>query len=319
MTFSAVGWQRILKVAILLLLIGSLTYHVVADDSLRALPTFWQHQEGNWYVLLLVLLLVPINWSVEAIKWQYLIRTFSSISFVQAYRGVLAGVSFALFTPNRMGEYLGRVWILDAKHRLKGIVVTLVNSMAQIIVTVGFGLVALLWWSKERVGLASPVAVVAGVSCFVILIGLYFSLSWMVKRLERWLPRWRQTKWFRTLSIVQYVPRQHLAKVLVLSSLRYLVYTGQYVLLLLTLTDLSFQIVAFAVPLLFFFQMGIPAPAILEIGVRGSLAANLLSPYGASVVSIVVATTSLWVMNLILPAICGGVIIATIKSREKYA
>jgi uncharacterized membrane protein YbhN (UPF0104 family) len=60
-----------------------------------------------------VLLLMFVNWSIEAIKWKISIKKVQQVSFGKALQAVLSGVSFAVSTPNRMGEYLGRVLYMN--------------------------------------------------------------------------------------------------------------------------------------------------------------------------------------------------------------
>jgi hypothetical protein len=57
----------------------------------------------------IVVLLMIVNWGIEARKWQYLIAPIYSISFARAFKAILSGVSFSVTMPNRIGEYLGRV------------------------------------------------------------------------------------------------------------------------------------------------------------------------------------------------------------------
>jgi len=59
--------------------------------------------------LVLGLLLIAVNWGLEAWKWMISVRTFYPVKFLQAFKAVLSGVSFSVTMPNRVGEYLGRI------------------------------------------------------------------------------------------------------------------------------------------------------------------------------------------------------------------
>ena len=52
-----------------------------------------------------------LNWLVEALKWRYMISKIENISIMTAYRAVLTGITVSTFTPNRIGEYGGRVFV----------------------------------------------------------------------------------------------------------------------------------------------------------------------------------------------------------------
>ncbi|MEO9004181.1 MAG: hypothetical protein ABI288_05570, partial [Ginsengibacter sp.] len=57
----------------------------------------------------LVILLAFFNWGFEARKWQVLLKPLQKMSFFRAYKSVLSGLALSLNTPNRMGEYGGRI------------------------------------------------------------------------------------------------------------------------------------------------------------------------------------------------------------------
>ena len=59
-----------------------------------------------------------LNWSIEAIKWRLLIKKMQPITFIEALKGVLSGVAVGTFTPNRIGEFGGRILYLK-EHLLK--------------------------------------------------------------------------------------------------------------------------------------------------------------------------------------------------------
>ena len=63
----------------------------------------------SWMVIFLAL----VNWGLEARKWQLLLLPIQKISFFRAYRSVLSGLALSLNTPNRMGEYGGRIFYVQ--------------------------------------------------------------------------------------------------------------------------------------------------------------------------------------------------------------
>lgn len=325
MPYSQRDWLAIfLKVAILLFLAGSLVYYLYYDQALQEwsviLRDYVQSESVYWGWI--VLMLMPFNWSIEALKWHRLVRAVVPLSFGQSIRAVLAGVSFTLFTPNRMGEYAGRILLLKSRYRLRGVVVTLVNSFAQMLTTVGIGLLSLLFWAGRWQGvgvMADILLVVVGMLGLILGLIAYYRLSFWWTWVGKWRPQWTTKRWYRIIAVLQRYPSQEMTLVLLLSLCRYGVYTLQYALLIYWLTGISLPTALLIVPLLFLFQMGFPVPAALEIGVRGSLAANLLVPLGASASAAVVASTTLWAVNLLLPALLGGVIIASLKTKHYVA
>ena len=64
---------------------------------------------SNGWKFWLVILLAFLNWGLEARKWQVLLKPIQQINFFRAYKSVLSGLALSLNTPNRMGEYGGRI------------------------------------------------------------------------------------------------------------------------------------------------------------------------------------------------------------------
>jgi hypothetical protein len=87
--------------------------------------------------------------------------------------------------------------------------------------------------------------------------------------------------------------------------LRYLIFSAQFILLLLGLNELSI-IEAFArINLIYLFSTLIPTLALAELGLRESLSLVFLENMGLSDVEIFSAAFLLWVINLMLPAFYG--------------
>src|SRR5687767_3632581 len=143
-----------------------------------------------WNLVLVVLLMI-VNWSIEAIKWKIAVKPVQQVSFLKAFRAVLSGVSFSVSMPNRIGEYLGRVLYMDEGNKLKTISITIVASISQLIITLlmgGLGLV-ILRNEIQNSALITPIwmqVIIYGT--FAVLVGIlifYFRLAWITRLVER--------------------------------------------------------------------------------------------------------------------------------------
>jgi uncharacterized membrane protein YbhN (UPF0104 family) len=94
--------------------------------------------------LFVAVTLVLFNWGIEAKKWQLSVKPVYPVSFKQSFKAILAGVSFSVTTPNRVGEYLGRMLYVPDGSRLKTIAVTLVGSLSQLLITLICGIIGLI-------------------------------------------------------------------------------------------------------------------------------------------------------------------------------
>ncbi|HRB38573.1 MAG TPA: lysylphosphatidylglycerol synthase domain-containing protein, partial [Bacteroidia bacterium] len=101
------------------------------------------HTEGAYSLLISVIVLMVLNWSIEAIKWKVLINRLTKISFVRSLSAVFAGATVSFFTPNRVGDYAGRMLFLPSSVRIASLLSTFAGNISQLIVTLCCGLAAM--------------------------------------------------------------------------------------------------------------------------------------------------------------------------------
>ena len=85
-----------------------------------------------------------LNWFLESLKWRFLISKIEKISIKRSLRAIFSGITVSAFTPNRVGEYAGRVFCLEKADRVQAVLITVIGSMAQLVVTIVFGLIGIL-------------------------------------------------------------------------------------------------------------------------------------------------------------------------------
>src|SRR5687768_15116871 len=56
----------------------------------------------GWLTVIVICALMLLNWGLESLKWQLLLKKISPVSFLGAVRSVLSGVTVSFFTPNRI-------------------------------------------------------------------------------------------------------------------------------------------------------------------------------------------------------------------------
>ena len=95
-----------------------------------------QQIKGHYSILIVIVLMMFLNWFLEALKWQFLIKKIEEISFSRSVRAVFSGITVSAFTPNRVGEYGGRVFCLEKADRIQAVFITIIGSMAQLITTI---------------------------------------------------------------------------------------------------------------------------------------------------------------------------------------
>jgi uncharacterized membrane protein YbhN (UPF0104 family) len=275
----------------------------------------------GWTGILLVLVLMLFNWGFEARKWQLLVQPLEKISFIRAFSATLSGVSISINTPNRIGEYGGRVLYLQNENKLKAIAATIVGSFSQLIVTVIFGLIGLFYYIHNlapRGGsrYLSPDFWGNFVLVLLLIIGVLTILLYF--RLRIILAVFDKVRWLRKLKgyvqiIAQYKPAE-LRYLLLLSAFRYMVFSAQYLILLDALGVEFLWWQAFLLNSVIYLVMAVvPTIAIAELGVRGKVSIFFLGLLSSNEVAILAATGGIWLINLFLPAIAGTVLLLGVK------
>ena len=297
---------------ILLIAVGLVFYYqILAKANIDEILVLFleRRQSSSSWPLIFALLLVPVNWGLETKKWQSLLTTFYQTSFFQTYKAVLAGITVSLITPNRVGEYGGRVVFLPDGYRWHGTVSTLVGSFAQLIALLTFGLIALFGLTLGQFEITNLILaayfMLSGL-LITLLFLLYFNLPIVVKTVRK-LPYWNKwKKYFSPLKAIQKFPSIQLRKALIFACLRYLLYFFQYFLLAsyfgieIGLLD-SFLVIG----TIFLVQTSIPLPPIWSLLVRGQAALYFWGLFEANPIAILASTFALWVINLILPSLFG--------------
>ena len=92
--------------------------------------------------------LMGVNWALESYKWQIALKPVQPIRFLRAFKAILAGTCIASFTPNRVGEYLGRMLFVDPGNKILSIAPTILCSMSQMLVTLAAGTVGIYLFSS---------------------------------------------------------------------------------------------------------------------------------------------------------------------------
>ena len=282
--------------------------------------------------ILLVICMMVINWSLEAVKWKYLIGKVEKVSFFKAFQAVLTGISISSFMPNRTGEFFGRIYILKTASRVEGILITVVGSMSQLLITVLAGSIALLIFIPHHLSATgfSHGYLYYGICMLVIaldsiLVALFFKLSFLTTLKEMILQNGlkRLRKFFRVFAFYH---NREMATVMALSLARYLVFSTQfYLLLVLSHVSIPYFTALVLIALIYFIMTIIPTVALTELGVRGSVALYIFGLYFGQLlpkaeifnVEIFAASTLLWMINLGIPALAGTLFVFRLQFFRK--
>jgi hypothetical protein len=290
-------------------------------DALQQIKTSIYGEQG-WKAVLVIILMLA-NWSCEAMKWKVLIGHIQKISFLTAFKAILSGlsVSVAMNTPNGTGEYFGRILYIKQGNRIRAIALTFVGSISQLIVTmvlgtIGVFLLKYMFYQATNQTIQLSLSMIDGIAygsiaITIVLICMYFKLSWLVRLLEK-IPSIAKFAYF--IKKLEDFRWQELLKVLLISILRYSVFIIQY-LLLLQIFNVGINIVTafWLITIMFLILAVVPTIALAELGVRGKISIFLFGAFSTNTLGIVLTASTIWLINLIVPALAGSLFVLGIK------
>jgi len=304
------------------LLTGFLLFLIYTEIKERLATTLlsdFQHLFLNtqfFLIAALVISLMLVNWFLEAYKWQLLVSKVQNISLSKSFEAITSGIATGMFTPNRIGEFAGRVMHLEDGNRMKGAITSLMGSFAQMVVTISFGALActfFLWtqspFSNVYLNLAIGILLLIGA---LSLIFIFLSENKWVSAFRNWkfLPK-RITQ---LLTLPEKFTPAELGITLLLSVFRFVVFNLQFLLLLWALeVSISILDALMLLPIIFFVQTIIPSVTLAELGVREMVSISILGLYFSNDIAIIAASSLLWIINLVLPAVFGSLFLLKTK------
>ena len=262
--------------------------------------------KNQFFLMSIALLLVPLNIFLESIKWKLQIKPIENISNWKSFLSIFTGISAGMFFPNRMGNFLGRIFMLEKGDRIKASLTTLVGGMAQMIATVSVGLIALLFFTDRHIILICVIFIIT------LLISMYFNIH-LLKYFQFLIPERFKVKTEEYFEVFSLYKKTELLNILILSFARYFLYTFQFVLLIWAFKiPLNYFNSMIPISLTYLLMMIVPFITITEIAVRGSVSIlvfekwmimNEINPsFGVMVFS---ASSLLWIFNIAIPALIG--------------
>ena len=279
---------------------------------------------AQWRVYVVGCLMI-LNWGLEAKKWQLLMRPIQTLTFGRAFRAVFSGQALALGTPNRVGEYVGRVVYMQEGNRLRALSLSAVGSVAQLLVTFFLGLFSLIYvyfLLNLNPSLAHPLSmlwlkVLLAIifSATIVLFLFYYNLAWITSMLEK-IPFVAKYSYF--IQKLETLHNKELNIIIVLSLIRYLVYVLQYLLLyqFFGINIIWWQIICLTSVQLLIMTL-VPSIALAEVGIRGKVSITLFSLLTSNSLGVVATAASIWLINLIIPALAGSLMILGLRIVRK--
>ena len=297
---------------VLVLIFSVVIIYQISNEN--QLTTLWSSfvntlsYDKIWY-LALAILLMPVNWSIEAIKWGGLVDKFEKISFKDSFFAIMSGLTLGILTPGRVGEYGGRVLYVNAENNWKAVITTFVTSISQNLVNLTFGSCCTIAFVYYNFGLNQMLLIGSLLFVFTLTLvsySLYFHLDTLKKFFKKISIPFLSKTLAKHLKVLKLFSKQDLFKVSVWSLVRYTVYSSQYVLLLYFFgIEGPFLMLFLGVSTIFLIQSTLPLPPMFSVFARSEIALIVWGIFSVNEIAILSSSFGLWIINLLVPAFLG--------------
>ena len=277
--------------------------------------------KDHWALIFFVLLMMFINWTLEAMKWSLLINKIEKVSLRFSLKAIFTGITLSAFTPNKIGEYGGRVLYLKKGNKIQGVLITFIGSMAQLLTTILFGSIAIIGLlyifpsvsqSIEFIEFPYYVYLLIIILINSLLLFLFLNTEIFTKMASRisFLDRYK-----KFTVIFSLYKKQELIKVLLFGFARYIVFSVQFFILLKVLgVDIASLYAILLIPIMFLVTSMFPVwTPITDVSFKLLVSMYLFGLFSTNYIGVSCATFSIWIINFMLPALIGLVFLFNTK------
>ena len=291
----------IIKLLIVIAAFYFIYYKLTTDKRVNLNQLFYfVLQKATFLNVLFILFLTFANRFLEILKWQNLVSSIKSISVFEATKQVLGALTAGIFTPNGLGEYAGKALYFKKTETKTIVFLNLICNGIQMILTVVFGLLGLLFlgyfkWSLIIIGVILALYIIS-----------FFSKNVTVKGYSV----------EKLISKINQIPKKIHTKNNVLAIMRYLVFSHQYYFLFLFFdVHLPYLTIMASIAVVYFLASSLPNFQFLDFAVKGSLAVFFFEKLGVSHLVTLFVTTLMWLLNIVLPVIIGSYFVLKFKPK----
>ena len=207
-------------------------------------------------------------------------------------------------------EFLAKIIFFKPHHRPSITVLHFINGMFQMLITVTVGIIALAYKINKNHHSSAFIYSVIGGGIVIILFFCWaiMHVTWIQQKLTF-------IKWFKKMEDTKSITfsKTLILKLGGLSIIRYIVFTMQFYIIYNALSpNLSFLETFMSISAYFMLTSLVPMISFIEPAIRAAIALFVFNN-GDNTVTVILASTFIWIINVIIPSIIGYSIIL----REK--
>ena len=311
------------KISLLIIFLVYL-FSIRKSETIQAYHDFLQENPfGGIQIFYLVfsILLMPLNWYLESRKFSCFFQSKEQYTELHIFKTIISGIVFALITPMKLGEYAGRLVLINRKDWSNALIATFLGNCCQWIALAIFGIVG-LQFMLSSFNFKNPILFMLVNVMLLLVTGLLIYLWYKKKVSISYLLKFIPAKYaniIRQSRLNNYRTNwANVFKACVFAALRYIIYTLQLVLLLRFFgTDIGFAMLFGAVCTIYFFQLILPFLNWLGLIGRTGIAIFVLKSLGVNEMITGISTFGVWIINMILPSILGLYFIFQYRQLKK--
>lgn len=295
------NWRRLFFLSKIVLSVTILGIVMCTVDVNRIGTSF---QSLRIPLFCVALLLVPVNLSVQMLRWHFILKTVHvPLSPKDTLRSVLAGLSLSLITPGRLGE-VGRSLFVPSSNTIQIVGLVILEKAYAFLAVLIASAISLVVLGKIWIGILLVVCV------FVIASNLHIVRS-LLSRLSFLLPFGEKvaTLW----SAWDYFQRKHISLLLSISLLFFSVVFAQFYVLVSAFQIIDLRPAMISIPLTMAIN-SLPL-TVAGLGLREGAAVFFFSQFGVAKVAALNGAFLLFVIDILLPGLLGLLLLPRMKTR----
>ncbi|WP_179343457.1 lysylphosphatidylglycerol synthase domain-containing protein [Winogradskyella ursingii] len=258
--------------------------------------------------IIFLIILSIFNWFFEIIKWQHLVKTIKNISFKNALEQSLGGLTASLITPNRIGDYGAKAVYYSKGHRKKIVLLNLLGNMAQMTITTFFGVIGFIVFVNHY-QIDIDYYKIARLVGILIILSLFVAFGLRHDKFK--------IKGFSLQRIFDFLKEmsvKHHAVTLLLSLIRYLIFSFQFYYLLTVFgVDVDYSKAMVVITSMYFLASLVPSISIFDVVIKGGVAVFLFGYVEVNELTILSITTIMWLLNFVVPSLFGSYYVLNFK------
>lgn len=275
----------------------------------------WFQQPSMYLNLFIILLLMPVNWGIESYKWKLTTAQTEEISYSVAVKSVMSGIFAGNIAPGRAIEFLAKIVFFKIENRPQITILHFINGMFQMLITVVLGLCAIVYKLNTHHISNQYIYLMFGFG-----IALIMFFCWAILNVSFIQNKLRFISWFKKLESQQTLAfsKKLVFQLILLSVIRYVVFTGQFFIIYTSISPQAYLLETIAAIAAYFMLTSlIPMISYIEPAIRAAIALFVFNNSSDNSLSVIMASTFVWIINVVIPSIIGYVIIFKEKIEFK--